>query len=671
MKSSLLIKPLNYQCFLLFALLLLTGCFCAAAAETAEWSEVLVISAKDHTFSKRTVLANEIVNLSATGSWKPSEFSGPCGANGQTELYGGASYGALMVKVEDSDKVYPAGAKATFRTDCPGRLEFFMNGESTDRSGELTVTIDNSTPEAIAESKNDAGGREKRIALILVHGNYSEDRKQEGWGAFYELARANPSISTRFHIYSFRHDSSKPIGFNGSTGNAKELADYIERKVTESDIVFLAHSRGGLVCRAYMSYRNQGDSVLGLVTLGTPHHGTPLAVPDWCAELWSKRPIQTAQSFDDLVFRGSHGFDPSRRGDVNLAWDNMDGAIASERKPFRFDVKIANGGYMQLTPGDLNAAVNGIRDVTRFYKDNDKREFGTLEELNRNTTEQCKRKIVAFGGLKETLTSSFVAGSALEARDGLARGIASMDFSSQPVVTKPSKKKTLAEDIQLDVCATLLACTDQECTDSGTNYIANDGLVPIQSALFLDVANRDRFAERDRSRVCINNMRVDARRQVKRQYSYPGFDHADLLLSRDKSYWNCVVKEVLEFADCGKSRADNSITASAPVSEKQDMPITSIAGIAGAYLLDGNCLVIDEAGTFGYVLKSGATFAGKVQRAGDEITFTEGNQERHFVFRVVAKGMKLTRCANDVGDAQHGIGEMAPNGQEPAVWAKQ
>ena len=36
-------------------------------------------------------------------------------------------------------------------------------------------------------------------------------------------------------------------------------------------IVFVAHSRGGLVVRSFMNYRNQGSKVHRLITLATPH----------------------------------------------------------------------------------------------------------------------------------------------------------------------------------------------------------------------------------------------------------------------------------------------------------------------------------------------------------------------------------------------------------------
>jgi pimeloyl-ACP methyl ester carboxylesterase len=60
---------------------------------------------------------------------------------------------------------------------------------------------------------------------------------------------------------------------------AKEL--YEAKKV-----IFIAHSRGGLVCREYIRLYGDDDDVLALITLGTPHKGTRLSnIDDFVAEI--------------------------------------------------------------------------------------------------------------------------------------------------------------------------------------------------------------------------------------------------------------------------------------------------------------------------------------------------------------------------------------------------
>ncbi|MCY3022694.1 MAG: alpha/beta fold hydrolase [Planctomycetota bacterium] len=146
--------------------------------------------------------------------------------------------------------------------------------------------------------------------LILVHGNGSDSAKypQHRWDEVIQWMQANPVSFAEYDVYDWCHDTSLPIGFNGTTGNAKQLADFIDTQLPKGQqVILLAHSRGGLVCRAYMNHNNQGDRVLKLITLGTPHHGSPLAVPDW-----AKAVVRAL--YDELYRPGSGLFDTTRVG---------------------------------------------------------------------------------------------------------------------------------------------------------------------------------------------------------------------------------------------------------------------------------------------------------------------------------------------------------------------
>ena len=57
----------------------------------------------------------------------------------------------------------------------------------------------------------------------------------------------------------------------------KQKIDQEPSLSSRNDIIILAHSMGGLVARAYMAETDGGDKVAKLITLATPHHGTPAA----------------------------------------------------------------------------------------------------------------------------------------------------------------------------------------------------------------------------------------------------------------------------------------------------------------------------------------------------------------------------------------------------------
>lgn len=103
-------------------------------------------------------------------------------------------------------------------------------------------------------------------AIVAIHGTMSTAMRLAA-----ALRRWSP-IGT--HIFRFEHDTWDPL-----ERNVEDLVDAIQRKVDES-VLLVAHSRGGLVA-ARAAVKLSGDSevaVAGLVTLGTPFAGTPVAV---------------------------------------------------------------------------------------------------------------------------------------------------------------------------------------------------------------------------------------------------------------------------------------------------------------------------------------------------------------------------------------------------------
>lgn len=82
----------------------------------------------------------------------------------------------------------------------------------------------------------------------------------------------------RYPTYRYEHDT-----FVGLAENARELDELITHCFPVEDgvgrrIVLIAHSRGGLVARwaRHRLTRSSMVRVVDIVTLGTPHHGTPI-----------------------------------------------------------------------------------------------------------------------------------------------------------------------------------------------------------------------------------------------------------------------------------------------------------------------------------------------------------------------------------------------------------
>jgi PGAP1-like protein len=344
------------------------------------------------------------------------------------------------------------------------------------------------------------------IALILIHGNHAEeDRACGGWANFLDLAAGNVEFTSKYRVYVFLHNTSKPIGFDG-TGNAEDLGNLIANESTLNPIEsigLIAHSRGGLVARAYMNkYRGgtQGGRVFVLLTLGTPHHGSPAAVPDWglltikqyyspdsacLSNLYYNTTEAADTSLCKVKLEGILGpeteirsrpiFDVTRPGNIDLGYDNYDGSATGI--PFEPDFKLKVSGKHGLlalpNPHTLSVMdANGVFQLPANEHDNDLHGTdprfdppGSLDELNR--TDKWLHRIIAYGGYysrpKDNNTFRRIIWLYLtrQLADPGVRNHALLSHSGRILHEFRSKNSRVGL------------------------FAANDGLVPLQSALLL------------------------------------------------------------------------------------------------------------------------------------------------------------------------------------------
>lgn len=208
----------------------------------------------------------------------------------------------------------------------------------------------------------------KKIPLILIHGIHGSDNLNEisydspYWRNFIARFKGNFALTNAFALYAFQYysdaESVQNLGDN--------LGRYIDGKLQGRSHVLLAHSMGGLVAKSYMvdyshtgswSGKRGGDNTLLLITLATPHHGTPAAndpavlrqymgSKDWY-DFFNKA------NFTYWLLHAGHlsltSYTSRVHNRSDLRWDSYDNAISTDQNAWLGHANRGFGAYTGKT----------------------------------------------------------------------------------------------------------------------------------------------------------------------------------------------------------------------------------------------------------------------------------------------------------------------------------
>lgn len=339
------------------------------------------------------------------------------------------------------------------------------------------------------------------IPIILIHGS-NTDR----WSDLVHWARFSPeagNFRSQFQLWNFSHKMSgvnAAIGFDPSyPGFEESIIAYLYRFVEEATaegarnpvtldlhtfpaegpIAIITNSHGALKARAFMiNFPDYGDRVIGAVTLGGPHMGTPLATLEWLRHTVSRFGLLRPNAREFLLRDAleTNYISMTSQGDFDMGWLNADRGPGYGGIPYtRFNTWTGETGMESrvLSPRDAN--ITGARDMGGF---------------NDPTFDPASLLSTYCGGL-EVITPEargelymdrfFLYGGYLH------RGRGWLDMMLRAGDGHIDAQTTRVEGSVLRAVSMLMGFMPAEDADWPVSpYRLNDGFVPLQSELMLD-----------------------------------------------------------------------------------------------------------------------------------------------------------------------------------------
>jgi chitodextrinase/pimeloyl-ACP methyl ester carboxylesterase len=288
-----------------------------------------------------------------------------------------------------------------------------------------------------------------RIPVILVHGAGSDERPatMNYWFWWGEEYFNNARYNGMFKVYRYVYDSSKHISDNGTA-----FANFVNKKLSGQRVLIMAHSMGGLVARyALNTDTTLRGNTIKLITLGTPHLGSPGADPSWV--IGSSGSILAPKFWNMFIYL--RAFEGISEGDYDLAWYNK-----LDFPPSAWD--------------NQQAALDTFACKDSLLYGSMDNPFAGSTQITATTSDS---KIMAFGGYVGSLFGETGLGDNFE------------PDSSNPVDANIGKETHLLGSDRWSLATNhdgLREACDAMATvkkSNGDAFTYNDGFVPLESAL--------------------------------------------------------------------------------------------------------------------------------------------------------------------------------------------
>lgn len=144
--------------------------------------------------------------------------------------------------------------------------------------------------------------------FVFLHGlnTYGDDELHVG---LFKYGPMNDPWEKALRSHGVEAYCPDDLGYHPIEQQAEMLIERLKKKgwLEQRDLFLIGHSSGGLIARVVASHNETRDKVIGVLTLGTPHHGTR------AAELGLKLGAENSKWGKILSFIG---YDPRKRNAV-------------------------------------------------------------------------------------------------------------------------------------------------------------------------------------------------------------------------------------------------------------------------------------------------------------------------------------------------------------------
>jgi len=353
-------------------------------------------------------------------------------------------------------------------------LDYYLGAASRFSNSLVVIVSDNNKLEPV-----DSYPLGNRFPLILVHGNNNEikpETKYE-WEKFIKRSQYHTANSF-YKMYLFHWDSTKSSYINGvGLGASIET----EAELFDKSVVILAHSRGGLVSRCFMNDyigiqggyagKKGGERVKALVTLATPHRGAPGSDPNWTLFALDSYDghygIPSSEVVTLSYFYIDHVFD--KNSFPYLQWDDVDNVISNNTVCF-YPAWLKDLEYCSILWHNIP-------------------EYQEVSNLNKR--ESYHNKIIAYGG-------------------NSVRYPIPVDIENWWTHYKLSVAAALLEPMPIIPNGYPI----DDIYDNTLRFKANDGLVPLASALYLKEGSGNLFTP-DGKNIQYNKDTLNGKCQIR------------------------------------------------------------------------------------------------------------------------------------------------------------